>query len=154
MRLLTTVISIIIAQGAGIIGSIFTVSSVKSWYLTLVKPTWNPPSWVFGPVWTLLYAFMGIAAALVWEKRDLPNAKLALWIYGVHLLFNALWSILFFGLKNPELAFFEIIILLILILITTILFWRINPWAGALMVPYICWVSFASFLNYNIWKLN
>jgi tryptophan-rich sensory protein len=154
MKFITTIISILIAEGAGIIGSVFTAGSVKSWYLTLAKPSWNPPSWVFGPVWTTLYALMGIAAALVWKQRDLPQAKLALWVYGIQLALNMLWSILFFGLKNPGLAFAEIIILLIFILITTVLFWQINPWAGALMIPYIAWVSFASYLNYTIWQLN
>lgn len=148
------IISIIIAEGAGIIGSVFTVSGLKDWYLTLVKPSWNPPSWVFGPVWTILYALMGIAAAMVWQQKDAPGAKLALQIYGVHLVFNVLWSILFFGLKNPGLAFAEIIMLLALIIITTVLFWKISPWAGALMLPYIAWVSFAAYLNYTIWRLN
>lgn len=154
MRFIPAVISVLIAEAAGIIGSAFTAASVKSWYPTITKPSWNPPSWVFGPVWTTLYALMGIAAALVWSRRDAPGAKVALWVYGVHLVFNALWSILFFGLKNPGLAFAEIIVLLALIIATTVLFWRIIPWAGALMLPYIAWVSFASYLNYAIWRLN
>ncbi len=154
MNSISTIISIFIAQAAGLIGSVFTASSVRDWYLVLTKPSWNPPSWIFSPVWITLYTLMGIAAALVWKKKDLPGAKLALGIYGIHLIFNALWSILFFGFKNPGLAFGEIIILLILILIITVLFWRINPVAGLLMLPYIAWVSFASYLNYTIWQLN
>lgn len=154
MKIITIAISILIAQAAGIIGSVFTVSGVQTWYTTITKPSWNPPSWVFGPVWITLYTFMGIASFLVWQQKESPGAKLALGIYGLHLALNALWSILFFGLKNPGLAFAEIIILLIFILMTTFLFWRINTWAGILMLPYIIWVSFATFLNYTIWRLN
>jgi translocator protein len=154
MKIIPIIVSILIAQGVGVIGSVFTVSSVNIWFETLVKPLWNPPSWVFGPVWITLYTLMGISAYLVWKQKNIAGAKTALKVYGVHLLFNALWSILFFGLKNPGLAFAEIIILLILILITTILFWKINRWAGILMTPYIVWVLFATFLNYAIWTLN
>ncbi len=154
MQFLYAFVSIVIAQTAGLVGSLFTVESVSTWYTTISKPEWNPPSWIFGPVWITLYTLMGIAAYMVWQQREVPNAKLALWIYGVHLVFNALWSILFFGLKNPGLAFAEIIVLLVLIVITTLLFWKINPLAGGLMIPYIVWVSFAAFLNYTIWQIN
>lgn len=154
MHFIPTVISILIAEAAGILGSVFTASSVKGWYLTLTKPAWNPPSWVFGPVWITLYALMGIAAGLVWNQRDVPGAKLALFIYGMQLVLNALWSVLFFGLKNPGLAFVEIIVLLISIVVTTVLFFKINPLAGALMLPYIAWVAFASYLNFTLWQLN
>lgn len=154
MRIIQVIISILIAQGAGIIGSLFTASGLESWYGTLAKPVWNPPSWLFGPVWITLYTLMGIAAYLVWRQKDSPGVKLALSIYFVHLVLNALWSVIFFGLKNPGLAFGEIVLLLILILITTILFWRINSWAGILFLPYLVWVSFATFLNYTIWQLN
>lgn len=97
---------------------------------------------------------MGISACLVWQRRELPTAKTALWVYGAHLVFNALWSVLFFGLKDPGIAFAEIIVLLVSILVTTILFWRINTWAGILMIPYIVWVIFAAYLNFTIWQLN
>lgn len=154
MQILAAFISILIAQAAGAIGSFFSVSSISSWYINIVKPEWNPPSWIFGPVWIFLYSLMGIASYLVWQQRSLPGAKTALIVYGVHLVFNALWTILFFGLKNPGLAFAEIIVLLLLIIITTILFWRINSTAGILMLPYIAWVLFASYLSYTIWQLN
>lgn len=154
MKFTKIIISIFIAQSAGIIGSIFTAASVKTWYLAIDKPAWNPPSWVFGPVWVTLYLLMGVAAFFIWEQRDLPLAKSALWLYGIQLVLNAFWSILFFGLKNPGLAFAEIVILLVFILATTVLFWRIKPWVGALMIPYIAWVSFATYLNYTIWQLN
>jgi len=154
MRYIAIIISIVIAQSAGLIGSVFTTSAIPSWYADLAKPSWNPPSWLFGPVWLTLYTLMGIAAYFVYQKKELPGAKIALIIYGVHLALNVLWSILFFGLKNPGLAFLEILILLGFIIATTILFWRINTWAGILFLPYIVWVSFATILNYTIWRLN
>lgn len=154
MKIITVIISILIAQAAGIIGSVFTAPNIEGWYAALAKPSWNPPNWVFGPVWITLYALMGIAAYLIWRQKNAPGAKMALWAYGTQLALNALWSMLFFGLKNPGLAFFEIIVLLVSILIATKLFWKISPQAGALMIPYIAWVSFAAYLNFTIWQLN
>lgn len=154
MKTITIIASIFIAQAAGIIGSVFTASSVRTWYMELSKPAWNPPGWIFGPVWIALYTLMGISAYLIWRRRGTSGVKLALSIYGIHLILNTLWSILFFGLKNPAFAFAEILILLGFIIVTTVLFWRINNWAGILMLPYIAWVSFATVLNYTIWHLN
>lgn len=154
MRFVPLIISILLAQAAGIIGSFFTAGSVATWYPTLTKPFWNPPSWVFAPVWIVLYLFMGLAAHLIWQSRKVRGAKLALFFYLVQLALNALWSILFFGMQNPELAFFEIMVLFSFIIITTVLFWRINSIAGMLMMPYILWVSFAAFLNFTLWQLN
>lgn len=154
MKLLTPFISIVIAEAAGLLGSLVTTPAVKTWYPTLMKPAWNPPASVFGPVWTVLYVLMGIAAAIVWNHRELPGAKAALWVYGVQLVLNLAWSLLFFGLKNPGIALIEICVLLVTIIITTIMFWRVNTWAGVLMLPYIVWVSFATYLNYTIWSLN
>lgn len=153
-KLFPLITSIIIAQLAGIIGSLFTAANVATWYPTLIKPEWNPPSWVFGPVWITLYTLMGIAAFIIWTHKKNPTAKNALTIYGIHLALNALWSMLFFGLQNPKIAFIEIILLLIVIIVVTVRFWKIDIRAGALMIPYICWVSFASILNYMIWQLN
>lgn len=147
------IISILVAQAAGLIGSFFTMASVEGWYATLTLPAVAPPSWVFAPVWITLYALMGIAAYLVWQQRT-AGSRPALIVYGIHLVFNALWSVIFFGLQRPGLAFAEILILLVLIVLTTALFWRINRRAGALMLPYIAWVSFAAYLNYAIWMLN
>lgn len=154
MKIIALISSILIAQLAGLIGSVSTASNVNSWYLTLTKPSWNPPNWLFGPVWITLYTMMGIAAYLVWQQKDASGAKLALWFYAIQLVLNSLWSILFFGLKNPGIAFFEIIILLGFIILTAFFFWKINPWAGALLLPYVAWVSFAAVLNYSIIKLN
>jgi tryptophan-rich sensory protein len=144
--------SIIICQLAGIIGSIFTVSSVSSWYATLNKPFFNPPSWVFGPVWTLLYLLMGISLYLIWNNKK--RTKKALLIFGIQLILNSLWSILFFGLQSPLLAFIEIIFLWSAILLSIIYFYRISKVAAYLLVPYILWVSFAAILNLSIFILN
>lgn len=154
MKLIGAIISILIAEAAGLIGSVFTAASVKSWYLTLVKPSWNPPSWLFGPVWTSLYALMGLSAYLIWQEKNKAGLKLALGIYVLQLILNIIWSGLFFGLKNPGLAFAEIIVLLVFIIVTLVLFWRINRFAGMLLIPYLAWVLFASYLNYTIWRLN
>lgn len=154
MNYLALIISILIAEAAGLLGSIFTFRSIPTWYATLKKPSFNPPSWLFGPVWTILYIFMGISSYMIWQRRGVADVKLALIVYGIQLALNALWSILFFGLKNPGLALVEIVFLWIAILATIILFWPINAYAGALLIPYLAWVTFASFLNYNIWVLN
>ena len=143
------ILCILIAQGAGILGSIFTMPAVKTWYLTdLVKPSWNPPSWVFGPVWTTLFLFMGIALYLVWTKKN------NLFWFWVQLLLNILWSLLFFGLHSPMWAFYEIIFLWIAILMTIIKFWAYNKTASILLMPYLAWVTFATVLNFAIWRLN
>jgi translocator protein len=148
-NLIKFIFCILIAEGAGILGSIATVSSVKTWYLTdLIKPSWNPPSWLFGPVWTTLFVLMGIALYLVWEKKN------NLFWFWIQLVLNILWSFLFFGLRSPMLAFYEIIFLWIAILMTIIKFWSYNKTAGILLIPYLAWVSFASFLNFTVASLN
>jgi len=148
-NLMKFIFCILITEGAGILGSIATYSSVKSWYLTdLIKPSFNPPSWIFGPVWTLLFFLMGIALYLVWIKKN------NLFWFWVQLFLNILWSFLFFGLHSPLLALFEIIILWFAILITIIKFWSFNKKASLLLFPYLVWVGFASFLNFSIARLN
>ncbi|TNE49467.1 MAG: tryptophan-rich sensory protein [Deltaproteobacteria bacterium] len=138
---------------AGINGY-FTSLSIQTWYPTLVKPAWNPPNWLFGPVWTLLFFCIAIAGWLVWRSKGFQAAALPLTIFGVQLLLNAGWSWCFFGLQNPGLAFVEILFLWASILATILTFWPISPVAGALLIPYQLWVSFAAFLNFTIWKLN
>ncbi len=123
-------------------------------YTQLVRPDWSPPSSIFGPAWTVLYALMGIAAWLVWRVGGFRSAKSALSLFLVQLALNALWSWLFFGWHRGALAFADIVVLLALIILTAISFWRIRPLAGALLVPYFLWVSFASALNYSVWQLN
>lgn len=148
-------ISIIICESAGIIGSIFTSSSIPTWYAGIAKPIFSPPNWVFGPVWTTLFALMGIALFLVWRKGfDKKEVRMAVLVFGLQLALNISWSIIFFGLENPGLAFAEIIFLWISIVATIISFYKIDKTAGYLLIPYILWVSFAAFLNYSIWVLN
>lgn len=145
-----------VSEAAGVIGSIFTVPAVQSsWYLELARHTLNPPSWVFAPVWTALFALMGIAAFLVWKMGlDRKDVKIALVIFLGQLVLNTLWSIIFFGLHSPGGAFVEIVFLWLAILTTIITFAKISKPATWLMVPYILWVSFAAYLNYAIWALN
>lgn len=147
------IISILIPFLASAIGSLFTASSVSTWYVELQKPSFNPPNWVFGPVWTLLYLLMGVALYLVWAEKA-KNKKPAFIAFGIQMSLNALWSVLFFGLQNPLLAFIEIIFLWISILATTIFFYRISKRAAYLLIPYILWVSFAAVLNFAIFYLN
>jgi tryptophan-rich sensory protein len=147
--------SILLCQFAGVIGSVFTASSLDNWYLLLEKPSFNPPSWVFFPVWTALYTLMGISLYLVWEKGlQKPEVKKGIFIFGIQLGLNSLWSFLFFGLKSPYYAFIEIILLWLAIFLTILQFRKISKTASYLLLPYIIWVSFAAVLNYYIWILN
>jgi tryptophan-rich sensory protein len=147
--------SVMVCQLAGVIGSIFTASSLEGWYFLLEKPTFNPPSWVFFPVWTILYTLMGISLYLVWKQGIKEReVKTGVFLFGLQLGLNILWSLLFFGLKSPYYAFLEILILWAAILLTIIQFWKISKSASLLLIPYILWVSFAALLNYQIWVLN
>ena len=149
------VIAVVVAEFAGIIGSVFTISAIPTWYAMLAKPALNPPSWIFGPVWTMLYILMGIAAFLVWRKGwNSKGVKTALSLFGLQLVLNALWSIIFFGLHNPAWALVDIIAMWIVIVATIAVFARISRSAAWLLAPYIAWVSFALYLNYAIWRLN
>lgn len=140
--------------GAGFLGSIATVPSIPSWYATLTRPPLNPPNWLFGPVWTLLYILMGIAGFLVWRRRDHPAAKTGLAFFGVQLGLNVLWSWLFFALHSLGLALVGIAALWLAILGTIERFYRVEPLAAYLLVPYIAWTSFAAYLNAAYWYLN
>lgn len=147
--------SLIICQLAGIIGSFFTSSSIPTWYAALEKPSFNPPNWVFAPVWTTLFVLMGISLYLIWNKGlKAKKVKIALTFFGIQLTLNVLWSIIFFGLKSPLYAFMEIIILWIAILLTIFKFYRISKAAAYLLIPYLIWVSFAVVLNFLILTLN
>lgn len=125
-----------------------------AWYNALAKPSWNPPNFVFAPVWTALYVLMAVAAWLVWRRAGFTGARAALTLFIVQLALNALWSYLFFGAHRPDLAFMEILVLWALILVTAVLFWREVQLAGLLMLPYLAWVGFASFLNFTLWQMN
>jgi tryptophan-rich sensory protein len=149
------ILSIIISQLAGLIGAVFTSPSIPTWYSTLIKPSFNPPNWVFGPVWTTLYTIIGISLYLVIKDGiDSKEKKIALIVFSVHLVLNSLWSILFFGMRNPFLAFIEILILWGMIVYTMLLFKRIDQKTVYLLTPYLLWVSFATILNFSIWRLN
>jgi tryptophan-rich sensory protein len=140
--------------GAAYLGSIFTTPSVTTWYPELIKPSWTPPAWVFGPVWSLLYLMMAMAAWLVWRQGSLSTRVLPITLFLVQLVLNVLWSMLFFGLRMPDLAFAEIVVLWFAILTTVITFWRSTPLAGYLLLPYLVWVAFASILNFALWRMN
>lgn len=147
--------SIVICQLAGFIGSFFTTPNIPTWYAGVAKPDFNPPNWLFAPVWTTLFTLMGISLYLVWMKgQKNPPVKKAMLVFAVQLTLNTIWSLLFFGMQNPRLAFFEILALWVSIAVTIILFWRIDRRAGIMLIPYIAWVSFATLLNYYIWMLN
>ncbi len=139
---------------AAAVGSLFTTPAIPGWYESLRKPAWTPPNWLFGPVWTLLYLAMGTAAWLVWRERGFAGARLALIVFFAQLVLNALWSILFFGLRSPGAALAEIVFLWAAIFATMAAFWRVSRPAGWLFVPYLWWVTFAMFLNHAIWRLN
>ena len=124
------------------------------WYASLVKPSWNPPNYLFGPVWTVLYVLMAVAAWLVWRKAGFSGAGPTLTLFVVQLALNALWSYLFFGQHRPDMAFVDIVALWIAILVVAVQFWRVDRTAGWLMAPYVLWVTFASYLNYVLWRLN
>ena len=149
------VLSLIICQMAGVLGSIFTGSSVSTWYAVLEKPWFTPPGAAIGFVWLFLFALMGISLFLVWrEGLDRPDVKAAIYIFAAQLVFNVMWSWAFFGLESPLSGLAVIAVLWVSILLTIIKFWPISRNAALLLVPYLLWVSFAAYLNYTIWALN
>lgn len=157
MNKITRIISIVLTCLAiGYLSGNVTREAITTWYPTLGKPSFNPPNWIFAPVWTLLYIMMGVAAGLVWNRIESYKeiVKKALIFFIIQLVLNALWSYLFFGLHNPLLAGIEIIILWLMIYETYIKFVKINKTAGYLLLPYLAWVSFALVLNWSIWWLN
>jgi tryptophan-rich sensory protein len=147
------VYSVIICQVAGLVGGLFTSSSVSTWYAELNKPAFNPPSWVFSPVWITLYLLMGVSLYLVWvsEKKE---SKAALYVFGVQLALNVIWSVIFFGLRAPFYAFIWIVILWAAILLMIVKFYRVSGWAAYLQLPYLLWVTFAAVLNFSLFYLN
>lgn len=152
-KIIKLITSIFICLGAGFIGSFANSNSLTSWYAGLEKPNFNPPNWIFAPVWTFLFILMGVSFFLVWNKKQDGKTK-AFIIFFTHLFLNILWSYLFFWFQNPSLAFVEIIIFWFSIIATAFYFYRISKISGLLFLPYILWVSFASILNFYIVKLN
>lgn len=148
-------ISVVGCELVGIISTPFTLAAIPTWYSTLNKPIFSPPNWIFGPVWTTLYLLMGVAAYMVWQKGlKKKHIKNALYYFLAQLLFNFMWSILFFGLRSPILGLVDIFLLWVLILITMIRFYKISRLASYLLIPYLLWVSFATLLNLSILLLN
>lgn len=155
-KIVKIIIALIICLAVGYSASLVTRPSVESWYPTIEKPVFNPPNWIFMPVWTILYIFMAVAAALVWDKikEQTEEVKKALLFFLIQLTLNAIWSYLFFGLKNPMLALVEIALLWLMIYETYLQFKKINKISGYLLIPYLAWVGFATVLNASIWWLN
>ncbi len=154
-KIVKLIAAILICEFVGLLGSVFTISSITTWYAALHKPSFSPPNWLFGPVWTLLYALMGISVYLIWEKGiKKKGVKPALKIFSLQLILNFIWTILFFGLRSPLLGLIAIAVLWIAILATILKFAKLSKNAAIIMVPYILWVSFAAILNLAVWMLN
>jgi benzodiazapine receptor len=145
---------LLITFAAAALGSFATTTSVGIWYHQISRPTWTPPDWIFGPVWIVLYLMMATSAWLVWRSAAFNTVRLPLGLFLVQLALNAFWSVLFFGLKRPDLAAAEIVLLWLAILATLITFWNRSTAAGWLLVPYLAWVTFAALLNFAIARLN
>ena len=150
---LKLVVSLVVCQLAGVVGSVFTVSQIPIWYQTLNKPVLNPPAWVFGPVWAGLYLLMGIALYLIWQSNS-KDKKRALWFFTIQLVLNAVWSPVFFGAHSIGSALVIIVLMWMAIVMTIFIFSKVSKPAAALLVPYILWVSFATYLNLALWWLN
>lgn len=153
-RWIGLVVFILVCLGAGGLGAIATTPEIEGWYKTIEKPSWNPPDYVFGPVWTTLFVMMAIAAWMVWKPEGIKAAAMALTLFAVQLVLNVAWSWIFFGMHQSGWAFVEIVILWLAIVGTTVAFFRCSKIAGWVMLPYLAWVSFASVLNFTIWRLN
>lgn len=152
-RIPALAVFLVLCFSAAGLGGLATGSSVSTWFPTLNRPSFQPPGWVFGPVWTVLYTLMAIAAWLAYRARPRISSA-AMILFAVQLILNTAWSFLFFGLRRPDLAAIEIVLLLGAIAATTAAFFRIAPLASALMIPYLVWVAFATVLNFAIWRLN
>lgn len=154
-NILKLLASLAVVVAAGGVGSLATTRAIPTWYRGLAKPSFNPPDWLFGPAWTVLYLLMAVAAFLVWKQGfNSSGVKLALAVFLVQLALNALWSILFFGMRSPLAGLVNITVLWLVILATIVLFFRVSVLAGVLLLPYIAWVSFAAVLNAAVFLLN
>lgn len=152
-NLLKLTIAVVASESAGAIGSVFTVSAIPSWYTGLIKPAFNPPAWVFGPVWIILYFLMGVSLWLVWKSNS-DKKKRAIWLFAAQLILNAVWSPVFFGFHSIGDALTIIVLLWAAIVLTIFIFSKVSKAAAWLLIPYVLWVSFAVYLNYSIWMLN
>lgn len=155
MKVVYPLTFILICEAVGFLGSFFTAPAIPNWYASLEKPSFSPPNWLFGPVWIILYALMGVAAYFVWAVGiKKPEVKLALVLFVGQLILNLLWSFFFFKMQAPFYALVEIIVLWLLIFLTMVNFFKVSKPAGYLLLPYLLWVSFAALLNFYIVKLN
>jgi tryptophan-rich sensory protein len=148
------IVFLLLCYGVATIGGLVTGPSVGTWYRELAKPSFNPPDWLFGPVWTVLYAFIAVAGWSIWRLRPEPTVRSALWVYALQLFLNLSWSVLFFGLRSPAFGLIAICLLFIAIVVTIPVFWRLDQSAAWLLLPYLFWVGFAVVLNASIWALN
>lgn len=148
------IVFIMMCFSAAFLGSISTRASLKTWYPAIIKPSWNPPDYLFAPVWTALYLMMAVAGWMVWEHSTTKGFSIPIVLFFVQLVLNTAWSFIFFGLRRPGWAFIEVIILWIFILLTTVSFWGVTWIAGMLFLPYLIWVTFATVLNFTVWQLN
>ena len=146
-------LSLLLHKLAGAIGALFTVKAIPTWYMYLNKPSFSPPNWIFGPAWLTLYLLMGISVYLNWIKKT-KQAKFNVRLFFIHLFFNFIWTPIFFGARNPLFAFFIIIMIWLFIVVMIIRFWNVNKASALLLIPYLFWVTFASLLNFYIWRLN
>jgi len=154
-KVLRFIISIIICQSAGIFGSLFTFEAVPDWYITLEKPFFAPPNWIFGPVWIILYFLMGVSLYIVWENELKSKTRNIFFVvFGIQLILNTLWSSLFFGLRSPLLGLIDVLILDAMVAVTIIYAKRVSKYAAMLLIPYMVWIIIASVLNYAILVLN
>ena len=154
-KVLRFIISIIICQSAGIFGSLFTFEAVPDWYITLEKPFFAPPNWIFGPVWIILYFLMGVSLYIVWKDELKSKTRNVFFVvFAIQLILNALWSLLFFGLKSPLLGLIDILILDVMLVVTIFYATRVSKYAAMLLIPYMVWIIIASVLNYAILVLN
>lgn len=145
---------VVICLAAAGIGSFFTNTSVNTWYPQLRRPEWTPPNWIFGPLWKALYGMMAISAWLVWRTADWPVARSALSLFAIQLALNPVWSVVFFGLRRVGAAFAEILLLWMMVIATAVAFLPLSLLAAWLLLPYVVWVAFASYLNFRIWQMN
>lgn len=148
------IVFIVLCFTVEIFGSFWTKETVSTWYPTLVKPSWTPPDWVFGPVWITLYIMIAVSGWLIYRSRFSHNRSIALFFYGVQLALNFIWSFLFFSLRNPALGLVDILFLLLFIVLTIVKAWPVRPLASLLLIPYLLWVMYATSLNGGIWLLN
>lgn len=153
-KIIKLLAAIIVCEGAGFLGTIFTLPAILTWYTALNKAPFNPPAWIFGPVWTILYLLMGISIFLILQKKLKKQRASLIGLFAVQLSLNLLWSVIFFGWHLPRVAFFEICLLWVSIALLIIDFWKFSKWAAILLIPYLFWVSFAAILNLFVAILN